>query len=199
MATDATAATCDDEAAALRDHLTSEGRRARIWNTAWAIGFGAAAVGQLALAWTETQPFGTFDDDDKEQMYVGASKATLGMAARVILPLRVRVPDATPDACADVVALRAAVEEAGRRERRSVILTLVGGTTVNVAGGLLLWHRRNFETGAISFAIGVPFGPLSAFTQPRRSWRMWKEHERAQTASWTVSVGVRSIWVAGTF
>lgn len=193
-------ASCADEVNSLRVHLEAEQRHARIWNTAWAIGFGAAAAGQLALVGLETKPLGTYDDDFKEQMYVGATKASLGLAVRVVLPLRVHVPEAGSDPCADVVALRAAVEEAGRRERRSVWLTIIGGTTVNLAGALLLWHRRNLETGALSFATGVPVGPISAFTQPRKSWKLWKQ----QRASWAIGVGgvggdPRSIWVAGSF
>jgi len=192
-------ASCVEEADSLRAHLTAESRRARIWNAAWAIGFGVAAAGQLTLALTETKPLGTFDTDFEEQMYVGTTKASLGLAVRLVLPLRVRVPATTSDPCTDVAALRGALAEAGRRERRAFWFTLIGGTAVNLAGTLLLWQRRNFETGALSFATGVPIGPLSAFTQPRKSWKLW-----ARRAMWTAGIGgvagePRSLWIAGEF
>lgn len=196
----AATASCVEEAELLRTHLTAESRRARIWNTAWAIGFGVAAAGQMTLALTETKPFGTADTDFKEQMYVGTTKASLGLAVRLVLPLRIRVPAAEGDPCSDVTVLRGALAEAGRRERRAVWFTVIGGTAVNLAGAMLLWQRRNFETGALSFATGVPVGPFSAFTQPRKSWRLWKERR----ATWTVGVGgvagePRSLWIGGEF
>lgn len=187
------AASCGDEAVALREHLETEARRARTWNLAWAVFFGAAAAGQVTLALTETKPLGTFDDDDQEMLYVGAGKATIGAAARVVLPLRIAVPDRIADACSDVVALRAAVAKAGRIERRTVWLTILGGTAVNVAGSLLLWQRRDGLTALQSFGIGAAVSPISAFTQPRGSWRLW--HERR--ATWTFAIAGRSVWLAG--
>jgi hypothetical protein len=194
------AASCADEATELREHLTTESRKARLWNTLWAIGFGVAAAGQATFVLTETKPIGTYDTDFEEQMYVGTVKASLGLAVRLVLPLHLEVPAAAGDPCVDVVALRAAVSDAGRRERRTAWLTLIGGTAVNVAGAILLWQRRNLETAALSFATGVPVGPLSAFTQPRNSWKLWGERR----ATWTVGVGgiggdPRSLWIAGEF
>lgn len=188
-------AECTQEAQELRTHLTRESRNARLWNTSWAIGFGAAAVAQVGLVGAEWNPIGTYDRDFEEQMYVGATKASLGALVRIVMPLRVRVPEPAADPCADVANLRAAVADAGRRERRSVWLTIIGGTLVNLAGSALLWERRNFSTAAQSFATGAVVGPISAWTQPRRSWKLW----RARRVEWHAGVGVGSLWVAGTF
>jgi hypothetical protein len=186
---------CVEEATALRAHLVTASRDAQVWNTAWAIGFGAAAAGQAGLALAETKPFGTFDTDYQEMLYVGAVKATIGMGARLVLPLRIEVPDVNADPCADVMALRDALERAGRKERRAFWLTLIGGTAVNLAGSIVLMERRDFGVGALSFALGFPIGPLSAYTQPRASWRQWEERR----SSWVVGVGPRSLWLAGSF
>src|SRR5262245_46946019 len=121
------AGTCDEEAVALRTHLEREAHRATTWNTAWAIAFGAVAVAQVTLAVTETDPFGMFDRDDEEVLYLGAGKATLGLLSRVVRPLRVHVPMASGDACADVAALRDAVADVGRQERQTFFVTHLGG------------------------------------------------------------------------
>lgn len=191
----AVTAGCVEESAILRDHLVHEASRLQLWNTAWAIGFGAAAAGQVTLAVTETKPFSTFDTDYQETLYVGATKATIGMAARLVLPLHIEVPAATGDPCADVAALRATLATAGRRERRTFWLTLIGGTAVNLTGSIVLWQRRDFGVGALSFVVGFPIGPLAAFTEPRASWRQWE----ARRASWVVGAGPRSLWLAGSF
>lgn len=194
----ANAATCEQEAVALRSHLEREAHRARVWNTAWAVAFGAAAAGQVALALAEVDPFGTFDEDDREILYVGAIKATLGVGSRVVRPLRARVPAASGDACADVAALRASVAEAGRRERQTFFLTHFGGIAVNLAGAAVLWYRRGFGIGALSFALSFPIAPIAAYTQPRGSWHLWRE----QRASWQLGVSPREgggamLWLGG--
>lgn len=193
----ADAAPCDEEAVALRTHLEREARRAQQWNTAWAIAFGAAAVAQVALAVTETDPFGTFDRDDQELLYLGAGKATLGAVLRVVRPRRVRVPLASGDACADVATLRDAVAEAGRHERQAFFLTHLGGLALNLSAAAVLAYRRSLGVGALSFALSFPVAPLSAYTQPRRSWHLWRE----QRATWQVGVtpqrGGAMLWLGG--
>ena len=195
LATQTARAECVEEARELRAHLTRESGNARTWNTAWAIGFGAAAAGQLGLAAAEVNPIGEFDRAFEEQMYVGAAKASLGLAVRIVLPLKIHVPPADADACIDVKQLRAAIEHAGKKERRSVILTLLGGTAVNLAGSALLWYRHDLTTAASSFATGAIVGPISAWTQPRRSWKLAKQRR----VEWQAGIGVGSLWVAGTF
>ena len=189
---------CADEAAELRAHLAAEARWARRWNAAWAISFGGAAAAQLALGLSRTNPLGTFDRDYEETLFVGAAKAGVGLLVRLVLPLRVRVPARDDDPCAGVVALRAAVADAGRRERRSFWLTHVGGTALNLAGAAVLAYRRSLAVGAVSFAISYPIGPLHAYTQPRRSWHRWRERR----ASWTVGAtggAATTVWLGGTF
>jgi hypothetical protein len=196
----ATAATCEAEAAELRALLTGEARRARRWNTAWAIGFGAASAAQLALGLAETNPLGAFDRDFEDTVYVGAAKAAIGMAVRIALPLRATVPPPAAAPCADLPALRAALADAGRRQRRSFWLTHVGGAALHLAGVALLTHRRSLRTGALSVVLGYPFGLLHAYTQPRRGWHGWRDRR----ASWTVGVSGASgagatIWLGGRF
>jgi hypothetical protein len=189
---------CEQEATALHEHLERESERAGRWNTIWAVLFGAAVVGQVGFAIAEKDPLGgDYDQDTKETLIVGASKATLAVASKVILPLRIPVPGRTTDACADVLALRAALATAAKREKRSFWLTHLGGTAINIAGATILTVRRSFKVGAISFAISYPIGPASAYTQPRRSWKLY----RAQQPTWVVgATGTADggqLWIGG--
>lgn len=182
---------CEGEARELRAHLTAESRRADTWNTAWAFLFGAATLGQALAAEAEFKPFGTFDEAFEEQMYVGTIKAALGLGSKVVLPLRIPVPPKADDACTDVRVLRRAIAHAAKKERRSIWLTIIGGTAVNLAGTIWLWARHDFATGITSFASGVPVGPISAWTQPRGSMKYVKE----QRVQWFAGLG----WIGGTF
>jgi hypothetical protein len=182
---------CQGEAKALRTHLTAEAHRADLWSTAWAFVFLAATSGQLVAANAEINPLGDFDAAFEEQLYVGAVKASLGLASKLVLPLRLSIPAPTGDDCADARTLRKAIAVAADKERKSIWLTLIGGTAINLAGTIWLWARHDLKTGLLSFASGAPVGPISALTQPRGSMRF----EKKQRVSWVVGLG----WIGGTF
>lgn len=199
QATPAMAQTCAEEATALRAHLVEEQRRATRWNYAWAIGFGAASATQLAFGLAEYKPFGEFDDKFRDTVYVGAAKAAVGLAARLVLPLRIPVPAAHPDPCTDRAALRDALATASRKEQRSFWLTHLGGTALNLAGAAFLTYRHSLATGAISFAISYPVGPASAYSQPRRSWRHYRDVRGSWAVGATAGDTATTLWLAGAF
>ena len=187
-------ADCEREAAELHQHLDEERGRATRWNTVWAILFGAAAVGQAAFAIAEVDPLGgDFDDDTRDTLWVGTGKATLALGSKLILPLRIPVPDRTGDACADVAFHRKALREAATREKRSFWLTHLGGTAINLGAATFLTIRHSLKVGAISFAVSYPVGPASAYTQPRASWK--KQRELLVGA--TGSDGGGTLWIGG--
>lgn len=173
---------CAVEAASLRTHLADADDSTFSWNTAWTIGFGVAAVASFTSALVEWNPFGKFDQNYKETMIVSGSKATIGVASRLAVPLRVRMPDHNADQCVELAALRKEASRLRKQERGSFWLTVFGGTALNLAGATVLWYRRSFTTGAVSFAIGFPVGLASALTQPTRTWRLVDEQ------AWSVGV-----------
>lgn len=179
-------ADCVRDATTLRRLLSDEAQRAETWNTAWALGFAGATIGQLALADAGVNPLGTFDRPYKMSLYVGALKAAGGMAARVVVPLRIDLPPPSDDPCDDLRALRASARKAARKELRTFWLTIIGGTTANLAGSLYLWLGADtFKYGLSSFLLGAPVGPISAFTQPRNVLRF----VRTQRIEWTIGLG----------
>lgn len=175
---------CAPEADRLRAHLVEARQSTARWNLGWSIAFGAAAAGQLTLALAKTNPFGDFDRDYEETLYVGAAKATIGLASRLVLPLGTDVPPPDADRCVELTALRASITRLAKKERRLFWLTHIGGTALNLTGAIILWQRRSFSVGAISFAISYPIGPLSAYTLPRKSWKLWRREREA----WSISV-----------
>lgn len=179
---------CAGEAELLRAHLERAAITTRRWNVGWGVAFAGAAAGQVALALAEYNPLGEFDAAAEETLYVGAVKATLGLATRLVLPIGVDVPAPQADRCAELIALRAELTRIAKKERRTFWLTHLGGTALNLAGAGLLWSRHSFKDGALSFAISYPVGALSAYTLPRASWKTW----RAQQATWVhdVAIGV---------
>jgi hypothetical protein len=182
---------CGD-ASALRADLQREAIHADRWNLAWRIGFTASAVGQFAAAAS-----GTFGHDNTQVLWVGGVKSSLGAIVRWILPLRIDVPAATPDACADRTALRAVAERVAGDERRSFWLSHLGGLAVNLGATLVIANRVSWKNGLVSFAISYPVGLLSTYTMPRASWH------RIREPTWTTDiVASRDHWslvVGGSF
>ena len=176
---------CAASADRLRAHLEQADVGVSRWQLAWTIAFGAAAATSAGLALAEYKPFGTFDEDYRDTLWVSSAKATVGFLSRIVMPLRVSIPDKTSDdRCSELAALRESVATLGRKERDSFWLTHIGGTALNLAGGLLLWHRRSLGVGAVSFAVSYPVGITSAYTLPRGTWHLWRE----ERATWTVGV-----------
>lgn len=191
-------ADCAQEATELRAHLDDEASRARRWNTVWAILFGAAAVGQAAFAIAEVDPLGgDWDDDTRDTLWVGTGKATLALGSKVVLPLKISVPSRTSDACTDVAVLRKALGEAAKREKRSFWLTHLGGTAINLGAATYLTLQHSLKVGAISFAVSYPVGPASAYTQPRRSWKKYRQLEPTWTVGAQSTTDGATLWIGG--
>jgi hypothetical protein len=168
---------CDPhEAAKLRALLERDASHARKWNLAWTGIFGSAAIGTFAVGLANPFP------ELQTGLYVSSGKATIGALARLILPLRVPVPEPNSDPCADVEALRTAVALVAKRERRNFWINHVGGILVNGGGALIVWKYESGAQALLSIAIGYPVGLLSNYTAPRRTWKYFREH------NWTVTV-----------
>lgn len=176
---------CAASAQRLRSHLEAADVGVSRWQLAWTIAFGAGAAASAGLALAEYKPFGTFDDNYRDTLWVSAAKSTIGFASRVVMPLRVSIPAKTSgDRCGELAALRASVTKLGKKEHNTFWLTHIGGAALNLAGGLVLWHRRSLGVGAVSLAISYPVGLASVYTLPRGTWHLWRE----EAASWTVGV-----------
>ena len=150
------AADCD----AVRAVLAHDRAQAHAWNLAWGLGFTGASILQVAVAISPA-----VSDRQRDAMWVGAAKSSIGAVVHAILPLRVREPTSCDDA-------HAILAKAARDERRLFILNTFGGLALNTAGALILSHYHSWRDGLISLAVGVPVGLFHAYTLPRGSWRM---------------------------
>src|SRR3954447_9226771 len=145
LARSAQAGDCATDAASIRAHLVDEAQRAHRWNLGWGLGLGAIAAGELVLG---LDPTGSFDRDFKQSAYVGAAEATIGVLGFAILPLKINVPAASSDACADLSALRAAAARTAKLEREQFWMQHVGGLIVNTAGMAYLAYETD-KTNAL--------------------------------------------------
>jgi hypothetical protein len=155
---DVDAAICEDE------------ERARWWNDAWAITFGVAAVASASAA--TFAPAGSLTSDARAGLYVTATKATIGVAAKLIQPLEIDVKGVCDDRRPESRKTRhALLNEVARRETRALIPNVVGGLLLNSFGLLYLGYGRGaWETGWISFATGSAVAVASVLTAPTQSW-----------------------------
>lgn len=180
---------CDPhEVEELRAHLVDESHRASRWNLTWGILFSTAAVGSAVVGYINPLP------DLQDAMYVSAGKATIGALGRWVVPLRIDVPDATGDTCADLALLRRALRTAAKRERGNFYLNHLGGILVNGAGAAILWSRRSMSDGLLSVATGYPVGLLSNYMAPRNSWHRYRERDWSiaivpRHDAWLVTIG----------
>jgi hypothetical protein len=174
---------CEGDAEALRARLDRAARRASRWNLTWRLAFTATAAGSLALAVADPFP------ELRDGLAVSAGKAAVGALARWILPLRIDVPAPRADACADVAALRAALADAARRQRRLFIVGHAGALAVNLAGAGILWARGEPGQAAVSVAVGYPIALLANYTMPRDEWRAWRVEVAARGDGWLVTLG----------
>lgn len=179
LARPAIAQPCDAaEVTELREHLTVQQDKANTWNWAWRITFTGAAVATAVVgAWDPIPSL-----ELKQGLYASSGKATIGAAARWILPLRIHVPDATGDACADLALLRREIRRVAHKERGLFWMGHIGGIAVNLAGAAYVWYQDDLNKALLSIAIGYPVGVLSNYTMPRGTWKLHRERE----ASWNV-------------
>ena len=180
LARSAYAADCDPaEAVALREHLVAQRHKASAWNLAWRVSFTVAAVGSGAVALAD--PFPAL----KIGLYASGGKSALGALARWFMPLRIHVPEATGDACADLAMLRTEIRKVAKAERSMFWLGHVGGLLVNLGGAAYIWKYDTGGKALLSIAVGYPIGLLANYTMPRGTWHL----ERERAATWTVTAG----------
>lgn len=170
-----------ERAAALRERLDGERASARRWRWGWAAGFGAASALQLTGVLLERTPIGDYDAAADASLKAGAAKAGIGMAARIVAPIKVPRPAITGDACADLAAAEAALARAAASEQRSFWLNHVGGLAMQVGGTLYIGLSVEDAWGdaAISFGLGWTVGLISTYTQPRGLWKMHRARARS--------------------
>lgn len=174
-------------AASLRSRLDREHSSAQTWRFAWGSVFAVAAGGQLALLLTETALVGEFDDATRANLTAGVAKSVLGVASRVIPPIKVPRLAVTGDACADLAAAEASLAVAAKTERKTFWSGHFGNFIVHGGGAIYIGLSVDdaWDEAAISFGVGMLIGFVATYTQPRGAWH---EHRRAPEArTWYVA------------
>jgi hypothetical protein len=189
---------CDAaEVEAARLSINAESGRARRWNTAWAIAYAAFAGVQVGAALAEFSIGRDFDDAQEAALYIGAGKAVLGAASRVVLPLRIPRVRASGDACTDARAVERSRAIAARKEQRTFWLQLGGGMALHlIGGGYLVIYEDSWRDALTSLGLGVVVSGLTLYTVPKTSWR---SGGRSLTIAPTPMRGGAGLSAMGTF
>jgi hypothetical protein len=194
-----------ERAAQIRARLDVERGKASKWRWGWAAGFGALSGTQLALAMTETAPFGEFDGPLEASLYVGSAKSGIGMLARIVKPVKVPRPSESGDACADLASAERALAITARSEKISFWLNHVGGLALQVGGTLYIGMAEEdaWTDAAISFGLGLTVGTISTYTQPRTIWKQERARTREAAVTWQLTPMVaprtQGLALVGTF
>lgn len=163
-------------------------RNAGNWWRTWMILYGAATLGQGAVAVITT------DKSTRQDMIVGAGTTLLGIASQLITPVSTGFQAIGPDSVArltvaekqkllqedeSLLKKQADIAQAGKRWQ---VHALSGA--VNLASGLITWigFKRSFGEGVFNFALNTVITETQIWTQPfwakkRYKKIIWDLHE----------------------
>jgi len=143
--------------------LDDQNRKMRIWNWIWGLTFTTASAVQYGIA---------YESDDKDRrvdLVAGGSKAFIGAASVVLLPLKVAAaPFGTGLLCADLAAAEEALVEGARQQHKGRrLLRHAEGLALNTVTVLIVgFGYDRWKEGLIGAAIGTLVGEIRIFTQP---------------------------------
>lgn len=159
----------------LDSRLAADAARARIWAWTWRATYAGVTIVETTLAAT------TNNDSDRVADIVGASSAFIGVAANLILPLKI-IGDqrwwkkhyarsaslGNGDPCALVNTAELLLVRGAESEAFGVSPVVhVGNFLINIAGGLILGLGYN-RWGAFAYTslVGIFVGEVQVATQP---------------------------------
>jgi hypothetical protein len=180
----------------LRDKLQAGVTTNMLWYAGWSSFYGAAMVAQLARV--------GFTDNTAERadLIVSASKATIGVVARLLRPPSAihgsRELTGMPERTAEerwrkVVRAEALLaRNAKESDQRYSWIAHTVNLALNIGGGLIVWlGYDDFVRGASSAGIGIIVGEVQIWSQPWRAKRDWQEYQRRFGARAAVPSSVR--------
>ena len=163
---------------------------------AWTATFAIAAVGSAGYA--ALAPRDWIESDSRAALYVTASKATVGVIAKLVDPLHIDVEGlCLAPHPASARARHALLVEAAQRERHALILSIFGGLAINTVGLLYLGIGRGaWQSAWISFGVGTAVGVASTLTAPVQSWLLNRRLDRSHHVAVVPMIGRDSSGVA---
>ena len=157
----------------LDQHLASGAARARIWAWTWRAAYTGVVIVETSLAATTNNASDRVDD------IVGASSAFIGVAANVLLPLKVMGDQSwwakhyARSQGEDVCSLLNTAELLFIRDAESEAfgvgpLVHVGNFLINIAGGLIIGYVDNGRWAPFLYTsiVGIAVGEIQVATQP---------------------------------
>jgi hypothetical protein len=174
----------------IREQLTHDARRARIWAWTWAGIYSALTVSSIVLATTLNT------DKDRTDNAIGAGAAAFGLGVLIVMPLaimrdqrwlerRLRQASADEDPCAELAdAERLLLRDAKSEAFGTGPLVHAGNVLFNVGLALVLGAGLgHWDAAAITSMTGIVVGELQSFTQPTGAVRTLRDYREARMSS----------------
>jgi|GEM_PF-3571933 len=172
------AAAVEKRLAFIQGVLEAEQRKARIWNWGWGIGLTASAAGQLTVASLAN------DANVQRRFALGGVRPLAAAAFQVIRPLRIRLPAAAGDRCADLAAAESALRDAAAAERAQLawFVPRLGAIALNVAAGVALWAWGQEVDAVVGTSVGLVLSEIRFQTAP---WGAVRARQRYEAGDFT--------------
>lgn len=166
----------------LQNTLAVNERHADNWWKTWTILYGAATIGQGAVALTTNQK------SLRQDMIVGAGTTLLGVANQLLTPVTTGFRPIGTDSIAqlsflekteklaqgeEILKKQAQIAQAGKGWQ---VHALSGA--VNLASGLITWigFKRSFGEGVFNFALNTVITETQIWTQPFRAKKTYEQY-----------------------
>lgn len=171
----------------LQNSLALNERHADNWWKTWTILYGAATIGQGAVALT------THQKSLRQDMIVGAGTTLLGVANQLLTPVTTDFRPIGTDSIAklsflekteklaqgeEILKKQAQIAQAGKGWQ---VHALSGA--VNLASGLITWigFKRSFGEGVFNFALNTVITETQIWTQPIRAKKEYQQYLQAKS------------------
>lgn len=165
----------------IRQMLDRNEKKAGTWWYGWIGAYGAATVGQAAIAYLDK------DKSTREDMILGAGTTLFGVAGQLIAPVKSGYDSEKEEQTgtfskeSEIEALRQAEEmlkfQADRAKSGKNWQTHALGGAVNLTSGLITWigFKRSVWAGIGNFALNTAVTEIQIWSQPNKAI---KDYER---------------------
>jgi len=190
----------DERIIRLQNTLQANERNADGWWKTWTILYGAATVGQGAVA------IATTDKSTREDMLLGAGTTILGVASQILTPVCTHFKPIEKDSIAklSLANKQRLLEKDEKILEKQADIAIAGKSwqvhalfgVGNLASGLITWigFKRSFGEGVFNFALNMVITETQIWTQPVRAKKAFKRYIQEDSRGFGYSSTLTPEW-----